>query len=192
MIRVLNQPGLLGFMSHGFLNIAQLRNKKTCFTCWIRHGNLWIKHDIEIRRTVFYFIFLFAGKKAKKCFPLGFFYCIAATTHQGKHQWKDGSIPLQKKDKTLCSCQSVPYFQQSVFHVLPRLRTVTTTTYLVSGNLTQWLGCFNKNGWVTGWGATLVSFYFGKTGRDWLWTCNGRGWTFFLILKNDEWYLPRN
>ena len=140
------------------------------------------------QKNSFYFIFLFAGKNAKKCFPVGFLppivflNCIAATTHHGKHRWKDGSIPLQKQDKTLCSCQSVPYFQQSVFHVLPRLRTVTTTTYLVSGNLTQWLGCF-KNGWVTGWGATLVSFYFGKTGGYWLWSCNGRGWTFFNFEK---------
>lgn len=141
--------------------------------------------------------FFICRKELDKMFPTWIFAsnfflnCIAATTHHGKHRWKDGSIPLQKKDKTLCSCQSVPYFQQRVFHVLPRLRTVTTTTYLVSGNLTQWLGCFNKNGWGTGWGATLVSFYFGKTGRYWLWSCNGRGWT-FLILKTNEWYLPWN
>lgn len=142
----------------------------------------------------FFLICLICRKEREKMFPTWIFAsnfflnCIAATTHHGKHRWKDGSIPLQKQDKTLCSCQSVPYFQQSVFHVLPRLRTVTTTTYLVSGNLTQWLGCFNKNGWVTGWGATLVSFYFGKTGRYWQWSCNGRGLDFFYFEK--QWMIP--
>lgn len=71
-----------------FLNIAQLRNKKTCFTCWTRHGSLWIKYDIEIKRTVF----LFAGKNSIKCFPPGFLPPIFLELHCCNHPPWEASV----------------------------------------------------------------------------------------------------
>lgn len=74
------------------LEYCAIEEQKICFTCWTRHGSLWIKHDIEIRRTIFFDLFDLQERTRKNVSHLDFCLQFFLELHCCNHPPWEASV----------------------------------------------------------------------------------------------------